>query len=214
MNSGTFSIVVLVKGPEDDTKLEGDVGEIAPGMPWMIAFAVAVLAVALVLFAYRQHPENAWADTTIKWTAQVAAFVSIVAVMLILYEQWDAPATVISLVCAVVLPVAAQLNRPRYLVADENWPEKRLSAALCATSSSAREAWAASLCRCKFASRLRFAVAQFMRRLPARGSCGRGGRLRLSDRGTRRCGGMKRLPPGALTGATPRRRRRRRARFL
>jgi hypothetical protein len=122
--TGIFSIVVLVKGPEDVTKLEGDVGGLAPGMPWMIAFAVATLAVALVLFAYWQHPENAWADTAIKWTAQVAAFVSIVAVLLILHEQWGAPATAIALVFTVVPPVAAQLNRPQYLFADKDWPEK------------------------------------------------------------------------------------------
>jgi hypothetical protein len=120
--TGIFSIVVLVKGPEDVSKLEGDVGRIAPAVTTLEALIVAAVAVALVMFAYRQWPEQAWSDSTTKWTAQVLALVSITAAPLIWDDRWGWPATAIALVLAVGLPAAAQLRRPRYLFAGEDWP--------------------------------------------------------------------------------------------
>lgn len=120
--TGIFSIVVLVKGPEDVSKLEGDVGQLVPDMTTLAALMITAIAAVLVVFAYRQWPEQAWADTTIKWTAQVLALVSIVAAALIWEDRWAWPATVIALVLAVGLPAAAQFRRPRYLFAGEDWP--------------------------------------------------------------------------------------------
>jgi hypothetical protein len=118
--TGIFSIVVLVKGPEDVANLEGYVGRLAPTLTTLGALIVTAVTVALVLFAYRQWPEQAWADPTIKWTAQVLAVVSITAALLI----WDqlAGSLVIALMLAVGLPAAAQFRWPRYLFAGDDWP--------------------------------------------------------------------------------------------
>ena len=120
--TGIFSIVVLVKGPEDVAKLEGNVGRLAPAVTTPEALIVSAVAIALVMFAYRQWPEQAWADPTIKWTAQVLALVSIAAALLIWDDLLGRPATVIALVLALGLPAAAQFRRPQYVFAGDDWP--------------------------------------------------------------------------------------------
>jgi hypothetical protein len=120
--TGIFSIVVLVKGPEDVANLEGHVGRLVPAVTTLVALLVSAVTVALVLFAYRQWPEQAWADFTTKWTAQVLAVVSIASALLIWDEQAGWPATAIALVLAIGLPAAAQFRRPRYLFAGDDWP--------------------------------------------------------------------------------------------
>jgi hypothetical protein len=121
--TGIFSIVVLVKGPEDVAHLEGHVGRLAPSVSTLVALIVTAVTVAFVLFAYRQWPEQAWADSTTKWTAQVLAVVSIATALLIWDRQAGWPATAIALVLAVGLPAAAQFRRPRYLFAGDVWPQ-------------------------------------------------------------------------------------------
>jgi hypothetical protein len=120
--TGIFTIVVLVKGPEDVTNVEGHVGRLAPAVMPLVALIVSVVTVALVLFAYREWPEQAWADPTTKWTAQLLAIVSIAAALLIWDEEAGWPATAIAVVLAVGLPAAAQFRRPRYFFAGDDWP--------------------------------------------------------------------------------------------
>jgi hypothetical protein len=125
--TGIFSIVVLVKGPEDVTNLEGQVGRLVPTDSLIIAALVSLLALALVAFAYRRWPEQAWTHSVIKWTAQVLALASVVAAMLVWDQRSGWPVAVIALLLAVVLPAAAELEIPRHLFADDtdDWRAKQ-----------------------------------------------------------------------------------------
>jgi hypothetical protein len=159
--TGIFSIVVLVKGPEDVAKLEGDVGRLTPAVPMLVALALLVLAAALVAFAYREWPEQAWADPTTKWTAQVLALASILAALLVWYREVGWPALVLAALLAIVLPLAAQLGRPKGLFAGESWPssESRWSRLRGKTPGAAR--WTARLVGLASAAALGLMWAQY-----------------------------------------------------